>query len=44
MSSFICSSNIFNEQVGDQVATDAEATVSADWASMREAFMSMLDG
>lgn len=31
-------------QIGDQVATDAETAVADDWASMREAFMSMLDG
>jgi hypothetical protein len=31
-------------QIGDQVAADAEAAGSDDWGSMREAFMSMLDG
>ena len=31
-------------QVGDLVANDVDSSVSDDWASMREAFMSMLDG
>jgi len=31
-------------QVGDLVAKDVDSSVADDWASMREAFMSMLDG